>query len=51
MGNWYCLLLPLIFVAIVAYVYRPWAKKRYEKDAEIPFEDKDDVADQQNKQD
>ena len=39
MNNWIYYLTPIIFVAIVIYVYRPWAKKRYEQDAEIPFAD------------
>jgi cbb3-type cytochrome oxidase subunit 3 len=39
--NWIYYLSPLVFIAIVAYIYRPWAKKRYQKDGEIPFEDDD----------
>ncbi|MBU1722301.1 MAG: CcoQ/FixQ family Cbb3-type cytochrome c oxidase assembly chaperone [Gammaproteobacteria bacterium] len=38
-------LIPVAFIAIVVYVYRPWAKKRYQKDAEIPFADDDDKHD------
>ena len=33
---------PLVFIGIVLYVYRPWARKRYQKDAEIPFADEKD---------
>ena len=28
---------PLLFVAIVAWIYRPSAKKRYQADGNIPF--------------
>lgn len=41
MGNWLYYLLPIVFIMIVLYIYRPWAKKHYEEDAEIPFEDGD----------
>jgi len=34
--------IPLLFLIIVIYVYRPKRRKRYRKDAEIPFEDKDE---------
>lgn len=34
-------LIPLAFAGVVVYVYRPWAKKRYQKDADIPFADGD----------
>ena len=30
---------PLLFLIVVAYVFRPSAKKRYQRDGEIPFED------------
>lgn len=30
---------PLLFVIVVAYIFRPSARKRYEQDGEIPFED------------
>lgn len=33
----YVLIPALIILAIVLYVYRPSAKKRYEQDAEIPL--------------
>lgn len=42
MNNWLYYLLPVVFIIIVLYVYRPWAKKRYDKDAEIPFADDQD---------
>lgn len=29
--------IPLVFLAIVVWVYRPGAKKRYEEDGNIPF--------------
>jgi len=29
--------IPLVFVAVVLWVYRPSAKRRYEADAKIPF--------------
>lgn len=30
--------IPLVFLAVVAWVYRPSAKKRYKADGDIPFE-------------
>lgn len=45
MDNWVYYLMPVVFIAIVVYVYRPWAKKRYQKDAEIPFVDDDGKSD------
>lgn len=30
---------PLVFLAVVAWVYRPGARRRYQRDAAIPFED------------
>ncbi|HPQ94400.1 MAG: CcoQ/FixQ family Cbb3-type cytochrome c oxidase assembly chaperone [Thiothrix sp.] len=38
MENWLYYLIPVVFIGIVLYVYRPWARKRYQKDAEIPFD-------------
>lgn len=35
---WLYLGIPLAFLAIVAWVYRPAAKTRYQADGEIPFE-------------
>ncbi|MFA5082858.1 MAG: CcoQ/FixQ family Cbb3-type cytochrome c oxidase assembly chaperone [Hydrogenophilaceae bacterium] len=29
--------IPLLFLAIVAWVFRPGAKKRYQADGKIPF--------------
>jgi cbb3-type cytochrome oxidase subunit 3 len=29
--------IPLLFVAIVAWIYRPSAKKRYQADGNLPF--------------
>ncbi len=34
-------LIPLAFVVLVLWIFRPSARKRYEDDAEIPFKDKD----------
>lgn len=31
--------LPLLFLAIVLWVYRPGAKRRYGADARLPFDD------------
>jgi cbb3-type cytochrome oxidase subunit 3 len=31
------LLIPLAFLAVVAWIYRPSAKKRYQADGNIPF--------------
>lgn len=30
---------PLLFLIVVAYVFRPSARKRYQRDGEIPFAD------------
>ena len=30
---------PLVFLIIVIYVFRPGARRRYEQDARIPFQD------------
>jgi cbb3-type cytochrome oxidase subunit 3 len=30
---------PLIFIIIALFVFRPGAKRKYRKDAEIPFKD------------
>lgn len=30
--------LPLLFLGIVFWIYRPGARKRYEEDARLPFE-------------
>jgi cbb3-type cytochrome oxidase subunit 3 len=30
--------IPLVFVALIAWVYRPTAKKRYLADGDIPFD-------------
>lgn len=35
---WLYLVVPLIFVAIVLWVYRPSAKRRYKADGMIPFD-------------
>lgn len=34
--------IPLIFLLIVVWVYRPGAGKRYREDGEMPFEEEDD---------
>lgn len=33
--------IPLIFLGIVAWIYRPGAKKRYQADANLPFREDD----------
>jgi len=35
---WLYVIVPLIFVALVLWVYRPWAKRRYKADGMIPFD-------------
>lgn len=35
---WLYVTVPLIFVAIVIWVYRPSAKRRYKADGMIPFD-------------
>jgi cbb3-type cytochrome oxidase subunit 3 len=35
--------IPLVFLAIVAWIYRASAKKRFEKDGEIPFREDEEV--------
>lgn len=35
---WLYLVIPLLFVAVVLWVYRPSAKKRYKADGMIPFD-------------
>lgn len=35
---WFYMVVPLIFVAIVLWVYRPSAKRRYKADGMIPFD-------------
>jgi cbb3-type cytochrome oxidase subunit 3 len=35
---WPFVVVPLIFVAIVVWIYRPSAKRRYKADGNIPFE-------------
>ncbi len=38
--------LPLLLILLVAlYVWRPKAKRRYQEDARIPFQDKEDETD------
>ncbi|MGB3918442.1 CcoQ/FixQ family Cbb3-type cytochrome c oxidase assembly chaperone [Thiothrix litoralis] len=49
MDNWIYYLIPLAFIAVVVYVYRPGAKKGYQKDAKIPFADDDDKSDKSAK--
>ncbi|HPE61533.1 MAG: CcoQ/FixQ family Cbb3-type cytochrome c oxidase assembly chaperone [Thiothrix sp.] len=39
MENWLYYLIPVVFIGIVLYVYHPWARKRYQKDGNIPFDD------------
>lgn len=37
MEYWLFLGIPLAFLAVVAWIYRPSAKKRYQADGNIPF--------------
>ena len=32
--------MPLFFLIVVAYIFRPSARQRYQRDGEIPFADK-----------
>jgi cbb3-type cytochrome oxidase subunit 3 len=38
--------IPVVFVLVILYVFRPWARRKYRRDAEIPFredsQDRDD---------
>ena len=34
--------IPLIFIGVIAYIYRPGAKRRYRQDAQIPLQESDD---------
>jgi len=34
--------IPLAFLVVVAWIYRPSAKKRYEEDAEIPLHEQEE---------
>mgnify|MGYP001189045335 CR=1 FL=1 len=36
--------LPLLFLLVVAWVFRPGAERRYRKDGEIPFQDGGEVS-------
>jgi cbb3-type cytochrome oxidase subunit 3 len=31
--------LPLVLLAVIAWVYRPGARRRYQRDSTIPFDD------------
>lgn len=33
--------IPIAFIGVVIYIFRPSAKKQYEKDGEIPFKEED----------
>jgi cbb3-type cytochrome oxidase subunit 3 len=39
--GWF-IVVPLVFLIIVIYVFRPGARRRYEQDARIPFQDAPD---------
>lgn len=41
---WTYFCFPLIFVAIVVWVYRPTGKAAYRADGDIPFEEEDNEA-------
>ena len=34
-------LIPIAFILLALWIFRPGARKRYEEDAEIPFKDKE----------
>jgi cbb3-type cytochrome oxidase subunit 3 len=36
---WLFLGVPLVFLAIVAWIFRPTASRRYQADGKIPFDD------------
>ncbi|MGD2118000.1 MAG: CcoQ/FixQ family Cbb3-type cytochrome c oxidase assembly chaperone [Chromatiales bacterium] len=40
LGQVWFFFVPLMFVAIVFYIYRPSARKKYKKAKKIPFEDR-----------
>lgn len=44
MGQLLVYLIPIAFIAVVIYVYRPSARKEYQEDAEIPLHDGVDKA-------
>jgi cbb3-type cytochrome oxidase subunit 3 len=39
--GWWLFGIPAVFLLIVLWVFRPGAKKRYQKDGEIPFHERD----------
>lgn len=39
-GFWWMVLLFVTFLGIILYVFRAGAKRRYQADAEIPFENR-----------
>ena len=41
LDTWF-FLIPIAFLVLVAWIFRPGARKRYEADGEIPFKGKDD---------
>ena len=38
---WWLILSVIIFIAGVAYIYRPWAKRRMDEAGKIPFKEDD----------
>jgi cbb3-type cytochrome oxidase subunit 3 len=42
--------IPVAFIVLVVWVFRPSAKRRYQQDAEIPFEE-DESSPKQGKRD
>jgi cbb3-type cytochrome oxidase subunit 3 len=42
LANWLYWTIPLLFVVVVAWIFRPAAKKRYKADGSIPFEEDTD---------
>ncbi|QPC42649.1 cbb3-type cytochrome c oxidase subunit 3 [Kaustia mangrovi] len=40
--TWGLVFLFVIFVGVIAFVFRPGSKKKYERDAQIPLKDNDE---------
>ncbi len=45
---WWYFAIPVAFLIVVLYVFRPGAKRRYQKDAEIPLRDETKPGEGQN---
>ena len=42
---WWMWLIPAAFIAVLVYAFNPRRKKQFQKDAEIPFDDKPSSSD------